>query len=194
MSSSPRALPLVLFSTALAVMAAIQPKPAKADTVPSYFLSKWTVDRDCTEVHAGTKYGHTIPGLQIQVKTEADGSYTLVPADNAVGRWSRGWKGVKLEYRAGAQMAAIPADMECVPGQEASSPFLAQSGFAVSAEPYYPYEHWYGQVTIHGEKHHLLIFPQNVQQGPASAALVLIDQDAAGNMNLDSNGTIIIER
>ena len=95
MSSSPRALPLFLFSTALAVMAAIQPKPAKADTVPSYFLSKWTVDRDCTEVHAGTKYGHTIPGLQIQVKSEADGSYTLVPADNAVGRWSRGWKGVK---------------------------------------------------------------------------------------------------
>jgi hypothetical protein len=190
MSSSSRAAPLFLFSTALAVMAAVQPKAAHADNVPSYFLSKWTVDRDCTEAHAGTIHGHTIPGLQIQVRPQADGSYTLVP----VNTWKGAWPRVTVEYRAGAKMAAIPADMECVPGQEASSPFLAQSGFAVSAEPYYPYEHWYGQVTIHGEKHHLLIFPQNVQEGPASAAIVLIDQDASGNMQLDSNGTIIIER
>ena len=192
--SSTRAVPVVLFSTALSVMAAIQPKTAKADNVPSYFLSTWTVNRDCTEAHAGTPGGHTIPGLKLQVKQQADGTYTLVPVDTRVGRWNRGWQGVKVEYRAGAKMAAIPADMECVPGQEASSPFLAQSGFAVSAEPYYPYEHWYGEVTIHGEKHHLLIFPQNVEQGPASAAIVLIDQDASGNMQLDSNGTIIIER
>ena len=192
MSSSFRAVPLVLFSTALCVMAAIQPKPAKADNVPSYFFSSWTVDRDCTEAHAGGLRGHTIPGLQFQVKPDADGGgYTLVPTDNAnVGRWSRGWKGVKVEYRAGSQMAAIPADMECVPGQEASSSFLAQSGFKVSAEPYYGYEHWYGQVTIHGEKHHLLIFPRNDQ---GSAAVVLIDADAAGNLQLDGNGTIIIQ-
>jgi hypothetical protein len=193
MSSSSRTLPLVLFSTALCVMAAIQPKAAKADTVPGYFFSSWTVNRDCTEAHAGTSGGHTIPGLQFQVKTQADGTYTLVPVDTSAGRWNRGWKGVKVEYRAGAPMAAIPADMECVPGQEASSSFLAQSGFAVSAEPYYPYEHWYGQVTIHGEKHHLLIFPRNVQQGPVDAAVVLIDVDAAGNLQLDGNGTIIIQ-
>jgi hypothetical protein len=191
MSSSSRAVPLFLFSTALAVMAAVQPKPASADTVPSYFLGKWTVDRDCTEAHAATIHGHTIPGLQIQVKPLTDGTYTLVPVD---GTYSGVWPRVTLEYRGGAKMAAIPADMECVPGQEESSPFLAQSGFAVSAEPYYPYEHWYGQVTLHGEKHHVLIFPQNVQQGPASAAIVLIDEDAAGNMNLDGNGTIIIGR
>jgi hypothetical protein len=192
MSSSSRAVPLFLFSTALAVMAAIQPKTAKADNVPSYFLNQWTVDRDCTEAHAGTIHGHTVPGLQIQVKKQADGSYTLVPVENT---WTDGaWPRVTLEYRAGAQMAAIPADMECVPGQEASSSFLAQSGFAVSAEPYYPYEHWYGEVTLHGEKHHVLIFPQNVQQGPAEAAIVLIDEDAAGNMQLDGNGTIIIGR
>jgi len=171
MSSKSRAVPLVLFSTALCVMAAIQSKPANADTIPAYFLNSWTVDRDCTEAHAGALHGHTIPGLQLQVKQQADSSYTLVPVDNTAGHWNRGWKGVTLEYRAGSPMATIPADMECVPGQEASSPFLAQSGFAVSAEPYYPQEHWYGQVTIHGEKHHLLIFPQNVQQGPASAAI-----------------------
>jgi hypothetical protein len=173
-------------------MAAIQPKPARADTVPAYFFSSWTVNRDCTEAHAGGLKGHTIPGLQFQVK-QAGGSYTLAPVDNSAGHWSRGWKGVTLEYRAGSPMASIPADMECVPGQEASSSFLAQSGYRVSAEPYYAYEHWYGQVTIHGEKHHLLIFPRNVQQGPADAAIVLIDADAAGNLQLDGNGTIIIE-
>jgi hypothetical protein len=174
-------------------MAAIQPRTAKADNVPGYFLSTWTVNRDCTEAHAGTSGGHTIPGLKFQVKQQTDGTYTLVPLDTKAGRWSPGWKNVTVEYRAGARMAAIPADMECVPGQEASSSFLAQSGFRVSGEPYYPYEHWYGQVTIHGEKHHLLIFPRNVPQGPSDAAVVLIDADAAGNLQLDGNGTIIIE-
>jgi hypothetical protein len=193
MSSSSRAVPLFLFSTALCVMAAIQPKPAKAASVPDYFLKTWTVDRDCTEAHAGTIDGHTTPGLQFQVKQAADGTYTLAPVNTGVNRWSRGWQSVKLEYRAGAQMSAIPADMECVPGQEESNSFLAQSGYAVSGEPYYPYEHWYGQVRIHGQNHHLLIFPRNVQQGPATAAVVLVDQDAAGNLQLDHNGTIIIE-
>ena len=190
MSSSSRALPLVLFSTALTVMAAIQPKAAKADTVPGYFFNSWTVNRDCTEAHAGTLRGHTIPGLQFTVQSKSDGTYTLVPTDNNNARWSRGWRNVSLEYRAGSPMAAIPADMECVPGQEASSSFLAQSGYRVSAEPYYPYEHWYGQVTIHGEKHHLLIFPRAAS---GNAAVVLIDVDAAGNLQLDHNGTIIVE-
>src|SRR5262245_58541321 len=116
--STTRAVPLVLFSTALCLMSAIQSKPAKADNVPAYFLNSWTVNRDCTEAHAGTRTGHTIPGLQFQVKPSADGTYTLVPIDNTAGRWARGWRSVKLEYRTGAQMASIPADMECVPGQE----------------------------------------------------------------------------
>lgn len=191
--STSRTVPLVLFSAALCAMAAIQPKPAKADTVPDYFFNSWTVNRDCTEAHAGGLAGHTIPGLKFQVKPRSNGAYSLVPVDTGAGRWTSGWKGVTLEYRAGSPMASIPADMECVPGQEASSSFLAQSGFRVSAEPYYPYEHWYGQVTIHGEKHHLLIFPRNTQGGPADAAIVLIDADAAGNLQLDGNGTIIIE-
>src|SRR5262245_33988732 len=119
-SSSSRTLPLVLFSAALCAMAAIESKPAMAETVPSYFFNSWTVARDCTEAHAGTKGGHTIPGTQLQVRKIADGSYTLVPQDTYAGRWARGWRNIKLEYRAGAQMAAIPADMECVPGQEES--------------------------------------------------------------------------
>jgi hypothetical protein len=191
-SSRARAVPLFLFSTALCVMSAVQPRAARADTVPAYFLNSWTINRDCTEAHAGPSAGHTTPGLKFQVVGDADGTYTLKPVNTGVGRWSRGWQGVKLEYRAGAPMSAIPADMECVPGQEASSSFLAQSGFASSAEPYYGYEHWYGQVTIHGEQHHLLIFPRNAH-GPSSAAVVLIDVDAGGNLQLDHNGTIIIE-
>ena len=190
--SSSRAVPLFLFSTALCLMAAVQPRPARADTIPNYFLNSWTVDRDCTEAHAGATGGHTMPGMKFQVSQDADGTYSLKPVNNGTSRWNRGWQNVKLEYRAGATMSAIPADMECVPGQEASSPFLAQSGFASGAEPYYGYEHWYGQVTIHGETHHLLIFPRN-SQGPSSAAIVLIDVDAAGNLQLDQNGTIIVE-
>ena len=189
-----RAVPLFLFSTALCVMAAVQPKPAFASAgIPDYFFKAWTVNRDCTEAHGGGA-GHTTPGLQFRVaRNSVDGvSYSLQPVNNGATRWNRGWQGVKLEYRAGAPMSAIPADMECVPGQETSSPFLAQSGFSASAEPYYGYEHWYGQVTIHGEKHHVLIFPRNTQ-GTSSAAIVLIDVDASGNLQLDHNGTIIVE-
>jgi hypothetical protein len=189
-----RAVPLFLFSAALCVMAAVQPKAAQASTVPDYFFNAWTVNRDCTESHAGGE-GHTVPGLQFRVAPGSiDGTtYSLQPVNNNVGRWARGWQSVKLEYRAGAKMSAIPADMECVPGQEASSSFLAQSGFSSSAEPYYGYEHWYGKVTIHGETHHLLIFPRNTNGGPSSAAIVLIDADASGNLQLDHNGTIIVE-
>ena len=186
-----RAVPLFLFSTALCVMAAVQPKPAHASTVPDYFFKAWTVNRDCTEAHSGG-LGHTVPGLQFKVVSAADGTYSLQPADNGQKRWARGWNNVKLEYRAGAQMSAIPADMECVPGQEASSPFLAQSGFAASGEPYYGYEHWYGTVTVHGQQHHLLIFPR-ASGGASSAAVLLIDVDASGNLQLDHNGTIIVE-
>ncbi len=186
-----RAIPIVLFSTALCLVAATQPKAAEAATIPDYFFKAWTVNRDCTEAHSGG-VGHTIPGLKFQVsRNSADGeSYSLVPADGARGRWARGWKNVKLSYRAGTPMSSIPADMECVPGQEDSQPFLAQSGFASSAEPYYGYEHWYGEVTIHGAKHHLLVFPRAAS---GNAAVVLIDVDASGNLQLDHNGTIIVE-
>jgi hypothetical protein len=189
-----RALPIVLFSTALCLVAATDPKPARAHTaIPDYFFKAWTVNRDCTEAHSGGA-GHTIPGLQFRVNPKsADGmTYSLQPVNTMSGRWARGWQNVKLEYRAGAKMSSIPADMECVPGQEETSPFLAQSGFATSGEPYYGYEHWYGQVTIHGEKHHLLIFPR-AGAGASSAAVMLIDVDASGNLQLDHNGTIIVE-
>jgi hypothetical protein len=177
-------------------MASIQTK-SEAQTrsnIPDYFFSTWTVNRDCTEVHAGTG-GHTIPGSQFRVARSltSDGvTYTLQTLDKPGLRWSKGWKSVQLEYRMGTPLKSIPADFECVPGDEASSPFLAQSGFAVSAEPYYGLEHWYGTVQIHGEKHHLLIFPRNVK-GADSAVILLIDADAGGNVQLDTDGTIISE-
>jgi hypothetical protein len=192
-----RVAPVLLFTAALSLMASIQTK-SEAQTpagIPDYFFSTWTVNRDCTEVHAGSG-GHTIPGSQFRVARArgADGadSYTLQSIDKPGLKWSKGWKNVKLEYRAGTKLQSIPADFECVPGEEASSPFLAQSGFAVSAEPYYGQEHWYGTVQIHGQKHHLLIFPRNVK-GADSAAVVLIDADAGGNLQLDTDGTIIVE-
>ncbi len=190
-----RVVPVLLFSTALALIASIEPK-AQAQTpsgIPDYFFSAWTVNRDCTEAHAGGG-GHTQPGNQFSIAPVAadDGSvtYSLKPLDTPDHVWRSGWRNVSLEYRAGAKMAALPADFECIPGAEASSSFLAQSGFAVSAEPYYPYEHWYGTVTLHGQKHHLLIFPRNAK-GPSSAAIVLVDTDAGSNLQLDTNGTII---
>jgi hypothetical protein len=191
-----RVAPVLLFSTALSLMASIQTK-SEAQTpsgVPEYFFSTWTVNRDCTEAHAGSG-GHTIPGSQFRVARSltADGvTYTLQTLDKPGLRWSKGWKSVKLEYRGGTPLKSIPADFECVPGEEASQPFLAQSGFSVSAEPYYGQQHWYGNVQIHGQKHHLLIFPRNVK-GADSAVILLIDADAGDNMQLDTDGTIISE-
>jgi hypothetical protein len=191
-----RVAPVLLFSTALSLMASIQTK-SEAQTpsgIPDYFFSTWTVNRDCTEAHAGSG-GHTIPGSQFRVVRArgAEGvTYTLQPIDKPGLKWSKGWKNLQLEYRAGTRLKSIPADFECVPGEEASSPFLAQSGFAVSAEPYYPQEHWYSSVMIHGQKHHLLIFPRNVK-GADSAAILLIDADAGGNLQLDTDGAIVVE-
>ncbi len=191
-----RLAPVLLFSTALSLMASIQTK-SEAQTpsgIPDYFFGTYTVNRDCTEVHASG--GHTVPGSQFRVARtpSADGgvTYTLQPMDKPGLNWSTGWRNVQLEYRAGTALKSIPADFECVPGEEASSPFLAQSGFSVSAEPYYGQEHWYGTVQIHGVKHHLLIFPRNLK-GADSAAILLIDADAGGNLQLDTDGTIIVE-
>jgi hypothetical protein len=190
----PRIAPVLLFSAALALMASIQTRSEAqtASGIPDAFFGTWTISRDCTEAHAGTG-GHTVPGSQFRiVRASADGeaTYQLQAIDQPGLRWSAGWKSVKLEYRAGPILQTIPADFECVPGEEASQPFLADSGFAVSGEPYYGQAHWYGVVMVHGEKHHLLIFPRAVK-GPDSAAMLLIDADAGDNLQLDTGGTII---
>ena len=193
---SSRLVPVLLFSTALSLMASIQTKSEaqNASGIPDYFFSTWTVNRDCTEAHAGTG-GHTVPGTQFRIAPSATTNgvtYALQTLDKPGLQWPSGWKSVELVYRSGTAMQSIPADFECVPGEEASSPFLAQSGFAVSGEPYYPQAHWYGKVIIHDQLHHVLIFPRNTQ-GADSAAILLIDADASGNLQLDTGGTIISE-
>jgi hypothetical protein len=190
----PRVVPILLFSTALSLMAAIQTKTQAqtAPGIPEYFFSTWTVNRDCTEAHSA-KSGHTIPGSQFRVaRSASDGSFVLQTLDKPGLRWSNGWRNVKLEYRPGTMLKSIPADLDCIPGEEASQPFLAQSGYSVSPEPYYAEAHWYGTVKIHGEKHHMLIFPR-ANKGPDSAAVLLIDADAGDNLQLDTGGTIIVE-
>lgn len=190
-----RIAPVLLFSTALSLMASIQTRSIAQDAsgIPDYFFGTWTVARDCTEAHAGSTGRHTLPGSQFRVVPQtANGetSYVLQAMDKPGLRWSKGWKNVQLEYRAGTALNRIPADFECIPGEEASSPFLAQSGFSVSAEPYYAEAHWVGKVKIHGEDHHLLVFPRNVK-GADSAVILLIDADAGDNLQLDTGGTII---
>jgi len=86
-------------------------------------------------------------------------------------------------------MAGIPADFACVPGAAASSSLLAMSNYTQSAEPYYEYEHWYGFGTIHGEPHHVLIFPRAVD-GNDSAIIVVLDAGTDGTVQLDHDGTI----
>lgn len=191
-----RIAPVLLFSTALCLMASIQTKSEAqtASAIPAYFFDTWTVNRDCTEQHAG-RGSHSQPGLKFRVTrstSEAGEGYALEVVSTVNGPGPASWPKVKLEYRAGAQLTSIPADMECVPGEEASSPFLAMSGFSQSSEPYYGYAHWYGQITLHGEKHHFLLFPRNVH-GPSSAAIMLVDADASDNLQLDHDGTIIVE-
>jgi hypothetical protein len=191
-----RVVPVLLFSTALSLMASIQTK-SEAHTVsgiPDHFFGTWTVNRDCTEAHSGTG-GHTLPGSQFRVVRATVGgepAYFLQALDQPGKRWASGWKLVKLEYRAGPSLKTIPADFECVPGEETSQPFLAQSGFSVSAEPYYAEGHWIGKVKIHGEDHHLLVFPRETK-GADSAVILLVDADAGDNLQLDTGGTVISE-
>ncbi|MGQ0835299.1 MAG: hypothetical protein ACT4O5_10340 [Gammaproteobacteria bacterium] len=166
---------------------------AHADsTIPGYFFKEWIISRDCSEQHAGPA-GHVRTGLKFRVapsSRDADGgSYALEALDVDRRIWPGSWKKVRLEYRAGAKMTTLPADFECVPGQEASSPFLALANYSLNAEPWYEFEHWYGILLVHDEPHHVLIFPRD-RKGASSAIIILQDADASGAMKLDHNGSI----
>jgi hypothetical protein len=160
---------------------------------PAYFFKAWTISRDCSEQHAGPA-GHVRKGLKFRIAArsrDADsGDYALevIDGDTVLG-WPAGWSKVRLSYRAGAKMTTVPADYECVPGQESTSPFLALSDYAVTEEPWNEFEHWYGELLIHGEPHHVLIFPRDVK-GPSSALVMIQDLDAGDRMQLDHNGLI----
>jgi hypothetical protein len=149
------------------------------------------VSSNCTEQHAGAA-ARVATGLQFRISRDTasqDGSYTLQAVDVGQSHWAANWNGLKLEYRAGTEMTAVPADFECIPGAESSSPFLAMSGFVQTAEPYYMYAHWYGMATLNGQLEHILIFPRNVK-GQQSAIIVLQSASAPTDMQLDDNGVI----
>jgi hypothetical protein len=176
---------------AFAVMSVVT-ATAHADPIPAYFFKEWSISRDCSEQHAGPA-GHVQTGLRFRVARSSlrsdDASYALEVIDQSQKSWPGNWKKVRLEFRDGSTMAALPADFECLPGEETSNPFLAMSNYSQTAEPWYEFEHWYGILLIHGEPHHLLIFPRNVQ-GESSAVIVLQDVDSGGTIKLDHNGTI----
>ena len=132
-----RVVPVLLFSTALVVMASIQTKSEAqtASGIPDYFFGTWTVDRDCTEAHSGSGRPH-LAGLAVSrgPATPRTAATRFQTVDKPGLRWSNGLeeREARIPGRRGDGQR-FPADFECVPGEEASSPFLAQSGFAVSA-------------------------------------------------------------
>lgn len=188
--SRSRIAPLVLFFVAqLFTLSVVSPAAHAQEAIPGYFFNEWTIEKSCSQVNSAAP-NHSQAGLKFRVTpVAADGSYVLRAIDVANKRWANGWRTLKLEYRSGSRMAAVPADFECVPGEEASSPFLAMSGNSQTAEPFYEYEHWYGMATINGESHHILIFPR-ASTGPSSVVVVVQDADSGDDVTLDHDGTI----
>jgi len=188
-----RKVPLSLAFAAqlfLAGLAAGAPASA-ANGVPSYFFKEWTVTKNCVEAHAGLA-ARVQAGLKFKVAQDsasADGSYVFTAEDGGSNHWAANWNGLKLVYRPGTQMSSLPADFECVPGAESSSPFLAMSGFAQTAEPYYEQEHWYGLAKIHGQLEHVLIFPRNTS-GAASVVIMLQSVNSPSTVQLDDDGIL----
>jgi hypothetical protein len=183
---------LVSAIAAQCLVGAFNATAARADTIPAYFFSEWTVSKNCTEQHAGIA-AHVQAGLKLKISADSqttEGNY-LVQAENTGSlHWAANWDGLKLVYRSGTAMTTVPADFECIPGQETSSPFLAMSNYTQATEPYYEQAHWYGLATIHGQLEHVLIFPRDASQGGPSAVIVMESANSPGTVQLDENGVI----
>ena len=165
--------------------------PARAADIPDNFFQEWTVSKNCTEQHAGLS-AHVPSGLKFKISRDAkaaDGSYVFQAENTGKQRWNAGWDGIKLQYRPGTAMQTLPADFECIPGQEASNSFLAMSNYAVATEPQYEQGHWYALARIHGQLEHILIFPSSAASGP-KAVIIMQSVTAANSLQLDDNGTI----
>jgi hypothetical protein len=166
--------------------------PAYSDnsaTIPDHFFSQWTISKNCTELD---KPGHAQPQQVYRIsrgsQDSASGTY-LFEAVTANGLpWAAAWQGIRLQYRPGTRLTQAPAEFQCTPGQAAANAFLAISNYVQTAEPFYPYEHWYALVKIDGVAHHLMIFP-NTTKGESNAVIML--QTAGGDaVMLDHDGTI----
>lgn len=176
------------------LVAALAGAPARAATIPDHFFREWTVAKNCTEQHAGLA-ARVQTGLKFKITRDsvaADGSYVFQAEDVGQQHWAANWNGMTLSFRAGTDMTTLPADFECIPGQEATSPFLAMSNYSQATEPYYEQAHWYGLAKIHGQLEHVLIFPRNSAQGP-SAVIVMQSVNAPGAVQLDDNGVIHVQ-
>ena len=190
----PRKLLLSTYAAAQCLIVSLgTTAPAQAAaSIPSYFFSEWTVTANCAEAHAGLA-AKVDTGLKYRISPATlvpDGSYAFEAENSAQTQWAANWNGVKLQYRPGTQMTTVPADFECLPSGQSTSPFLAMSGFAVAAEPYYEQEHWYGLAKIQGQWEHILIFPRPTT-GAASALIMLVSVSAPGTITLDDDGLII---
>jgi hypothetical protein len=183
---------LSAIATLLTLTALQSVAEAQSATVPAYFFKQWSVQSNCAEQGADPT-AHAVLGLQYLISPDsvtADGlNFAFEPINSDTLTWPDGWVGLTLQYRAGTQMTDIPADFVCIPGAASSSSLLAMSNYSQSAEPYYEYEHWYGLGMIHGEPHHILIFPRDVN-GTDSAVIVMLDAGTDGTVQLDHDGTI----
>ncbi len=190
-----RKFPLTAFAAAQCLIAGLVASvPANAaDNAPAYFLNKWTVTSNCTEANAGPA-ARVQTGLQFKVVQGGDGSYRLQAINSSGRQWASPWNGLKLVYRPGTKMTAIPADFACAAGAEASSatasPLLAMSGYVQTAEPQYQQEHLYGLANIHGQFEHVLIFPLQDRSGDTSVVVVLESATSGSDIALDDNGVI----
>jgi hypothetical protein len=176
------------------LVAGLAAAPANAGTIPDSFFKEWTVRNNCTEQTAGLA-AQVQTGLKFKVSQDtqtAEGSYVFQAVDVGQQHWAEHWNGMKLQYRPGTEMKVLPADFVCIPGQEATSAFLAMSNYAQATEPYYEQAHWYGIAKIHGQLEHVLIFPSNAASGP-SAVIVMQSVNSPGSVQLDSNGVIQLD-
>jgi len=191
-----RKLSLTVFAATQCVFAALvatAPARAAADSIPQYFFNQWTVKSNCAEANAGPAT-RVQAGLQFKISNEShDGTYTLKAINSNGKSWASEWNGIKLQYRAGTRITAVPADFTCVAGSEtssaAASPLLAMSGYVQTVEPQYEQEHLYGVAKIGGQLEHVLIFPRDSKSG-TSAVIVLESATSGSNVALDDNGVI----
>ena len=187
----------VILASAIAVQClfgGLAAAPARAADIPDNFFMEWTVSKNCTEQHVGLA-ARVASGLKFKISRDAqaaDGSYVFQAENTGQQRWNANWSGIKLQYRPGTEMKTLPADFECIPGEEASSSFLAMSNYAQATEPQYQQRHWYALARINGQLEHILIFPSTSASGP-KAVIVMQSVTASNSIQLDDNGVIHLD-
>jgi threonine dehydrogenase-like Zn-dependent dehydrogenase len=100
--------------------------------------------------------------------------------------------GQAIARRVSAGKRVVLADLRQA-NADAAAEVMADAGFEVStATVDVSSRERYGLGTLHGEPHHFLIFPRNVN-GADSAIIILLDAGTNGVVQLDQNGSIHTE-